>query len=100
MSDLLPMQPENKSTALVVKDTGYLTIYHPRIKGKKVEMYGMELFGRCVYFTKRDKVDRNDKSPNAPAVACIKLLEEFMDLPVGTNIRIPIDCVCRIWYTK
>ena len=100
ISDLSLMQPENKSTALIVKDTGSLIISHPHNKDTKVKMHGEELFGHCIYFTKRDKVNRNDKSPSAPAVACIKLLENFMGLPTGTNIRVPIDCVCRIQFVK
>ena len=97
---LSPMQPENKTQALIIKAVPPMKVSHPREKDVKVVLESDDVFGQVVYYVKKDKLDRNDRSPDAPLVACIKLLGELKGLPEGTNLRIPIDTICRIAFVK
>ena len=95
LSNLDVLQPENRSMAIIVKHTGPVTIPHPGNKCEKVQLTGHELVGEVVRFLKKEK--KNRKDPDSPDVACIKLTRDIMGLPDGTNARVPIECVCKVY---
>ena len=88
------LQPENRSTAIIVKHTGPITVSHPGNKSEKVHLSGHELVGEIVYFLKKEKKNRKDS--DSPDIACIKLTCAIMGLPDRTNLRVPIESVCKV----
>lgn len=93
-------QPQNKSTAMIVKDPGRTRLIDESNKRISVHVEGTKFIGEKVYFMKKEKRDRNDASPNAPEVACLKTICDFEGMSEGSRFRVPIDCVCKMVLAK
>lgn len=98
--DLDVDQPANKSTAMIVKDPGRTKLTDESNKRLFTHVEGARFIGEKVFFLKKEKRERNDPSPTAPEVACLKTICDFEGLSEGARFRVPIDCVCKMVFAK
>jgi hypothetical protein len=93
VSKLSPSPPRVRTEGMIVKAPENAKATDYRRKKWSVELNCADLIGMIFNFTKADRVDREDRSSGQ--IAMLKFQDTFGEVPKDSQLRVPLDCVCR-----
>ena len=93
VSTLEPFPPAVKTSGMIVKAPSDAKATNYRNKRWSVALEGEDIIGMIFSFTKVDRVDHSDRSKGQ--IAMLKFAEQFGGVPVGAQLCVPLDCICK-----